>query len=280
MGLQVAAQLYTVRKYTQTVSGIAQAIGRVRAMGYRAVQCSGMGPIAAGELRKILADEGVICCSTHEPFERLRDEGAAVLEKHTELGCKYTAIGSMPEAYRNREGYARFAGELTEIAGRLGEGGLAVGYHNHDFEFEKFGGKTGMEILIEGCGPAVHFEMDTYWVQAGGGDPAQWIRRVKGRAPLVHLKDMVWGVDEGWANSLTRNEGESEESFVARRAAARQPRGIMSEVGEGNLNWRGILEACAEAGVEWHIVEQDYCRGGEFEALGVSFRNLLRMGGR
>jgi len=49
--------------------------------------------------------------------------------------------------------------------------------------------------------------------QFGGGDPAQWIRKLRGRVPLVYLKDM--GIREG--------------------------KQIFMEVGEGNLNWEEIL---------------------------------------
>jgi len=53
---------------------------------------------------------------------------------------------------------------------------------------------------------------------------------------------------------------------------------LMAEVGEGNLNWPGILEACHEAGVKWYIVEQDICQRDPFESLKISFDNLEGMG--
>ena len=53
---------------------------------------------------------------------------------------------------------------------------------------------------------------------------------------------------------------------------------IMAEVGEGNLNWPRILDACKESGVEWYIVEQDECERDPFESLAVSLRNLKAMG--
>jgi len=133
----------------------------------------------------------------------------------------------------------------------LAEAGFVFVYHNHSFEFQKFDGKTGLEILYEESDPQVFFsEIDTYWVQHGGGDPADWIRRLKGRAPVVHFKDMVMGKD-----------GQ-----------------MMAEVGEGNLNWPAIIEACDYAGVEWLIVEQDICQRDPFESLGISLKNLKAMG--
>ena len=73
---------------------------------------------------------------------------------------------------------------------------------------------------------------------------------MKGRAPLVHFKDMV--------------------------VFGGKP--IMAEVGEGNLNWPAIIEACKEADVQWYLVEQDTCQRDPFESMAISFRNLKAMG--
>ena len=64
---QVAAQLYTLRDHLKTPEDIARSLKKVRAIGYQAVQVSGMGPIGEAELLKILANEGLTCCATHEP---------------------------------------------------------------------------------------------------------------------------------------------------------------------------------------------------------------------
>jgi sugar phosphate isomerase/epimerase len=157
----------------------------------------------------------------------------------------------MPAAYRNREGYYQFAREASQVARPFVEAGLTFGYHNHSFELEKFDGRTGLAILYEESDPdVVTSEIDTYWLQHGGADPAQWIRRLMGRAPLVHLKDMA--------------------------VQANTP--IMAEVGEGNMNWEAILDACRDAGVAWYIVEQDICQRDPFESLGISLSNLRGMG--
>ena len=190
-------------------------------------------------------------CATHVSYERLRDETAAVVEEHRLWNCTHVAIGGLPAGYRSAEGYHRFAHDASQVAHRLTEGGLTFGYHNHSFELEKFDGRTGLEILYAESDPQVFTsEIDTYWLQHGGADPAQWLRRLRGRAPLVHLKDMA----------VTDNTP------------------IMAEVGEGNMNWESILAACQDAGVLWYIVEQDVCQRDPFESLGISLRNLRAMG--
>jgi len=250
-GSVIAAQLYTVREFTKTPPDIIETMKKVAAIGYEAVQLSAVGPMDPAELRKVCDGEGLKVCATHIGYQQMADDPQAVIDLHATYGCPYAGIGGLPGEYRNAEGFAKFAHEASETARKLAEGGLKFVYHNHNFELEKFGDRTGLQILYEDSDPDVFLsEIDTYWIQAGGGSPATWIRTLKGRAPCVHLKDMTMqGRDQ-----------------------------IMAEVGEGNLDWPAILDACREAGTEWYIVEQDTCQRDPFESLAISLRNLKAMG--
>ncbi|MDO8588731.1 MAG: sugar phosphate isomerase/epimerase [Armatimonadota bacterium] len=249
---RIAAQMYTLREFTQTPADIASTMKKVKAMGYDSVQLSALGPIETAELKRILDGEGLSVCATHTSFQRMRDETDSVIEEHKLLGCRYAAIGGLPAEYRSEGGYSRFAKEASAVAKRLAQGGLVFGYHNHSFELERFGRRTGLDILYSES-DAQYFtaEIDTYWVQHGGGDPAEWIRKVSGRIPLLHLKDMT-------VNAEMQQ--------------------LMAEVGEGNLNWPAILDAARQSGVVWYIIEQDTCQRDPFESLAISLRNLREMG--
>jgi len=250
---RIAAQLYTVRKFTQTPADVAETFRKVRAIGYEAAQVSAFGPIEPAELRRVADDAGVQIVVTHTAFNRLRDDLDGVIEEHRTIACEHVAIGSMPGEMRNGEdGFHAFAVWANHVGARLREAGLDFHYHNHAFEMERFGGRTGFDILIGETDPAnLGFELDTYWIQAGGGDPAVWIEKVAGRVPLLHVKDMV---------------------------GAPENKGAFAEIGEGNLNWPAIVKAARAAGVEWHIVEQDTCKGDPFDSLKISLDNLRAMG--
>ena len=250
----IGAQLYTLREFTQTPAGIAETFRKVKAMGYDAVQKSAFGPIDPAELRKLADNAGLAIVATHVGFEPLQTGIQAMIDEHRTIGCPHVAIGGLPQEYRSEDGYHRFAAEASEVGRKLKDAGLTFSYHNHSFELEKFGGKLALGILMDESDPeALSFEIDTYWIQHGGGDPAQWIRKAtaNGRAmPLVHFKDMC--IVEG--------------------------RQTMAEVGEGNLNWPAILDACRDAKVLWHLVEQDTCQTDPFDCLATSLRNLKAMG--
>lgn len=127
---------------------------------------------------------------------------------------------------------ADFIADFVPVAEKIEKAGFRFTYHNHDFEWEKFEGKRMIEFLIDEF-PNLLFVLDTYWVQAAGGDPAAWLAKLGGKIPVIHFKDMAW-----WRGQ--------------RR---------MAEVMEGNLNWPAIFDVCVPAGVEYAFVEQDDCNG-------------------
>jgi sugar phosphate isomerase/epimerase len=249
----LGAQLYTVRSCTQNAAGIAETLRKVAEIGYTEVQISGFGPVDAKEVAALASEAGLSVVSSHTSWQRFRSDLDGVIRDHRLWGCRHPAIGGLPGEYLGPDGLTRFADELVPIARRLAEEGMDFSYHNHNHELARYDGKPWLERLYELAGPDVlKVEIDTYWIQAGGGDPAAWVRRYPGRQPLLHLKDMV----------VTPQR---EQRFA--------------EVGEGNLNWPAILEAAEQSGVRHLLVEQDDCYGRDpFESLAISYRNLRRMG--
>jgi sugar phosphate isomerase/epimerase len=267
----LGAQLYTLREYLKIPSDIAKTLARVRKMGYEAVQCSGLGPIETRELARILDGEGLACVVTHRPFEEFKNIDAA-LEYHGLLKCRYGAIGGFGWNNESAAQWRRFAIDFSATAKTLAARGLFLGYHNHSHELARLvespvvpapavaklpaGGLAGvpatpLQLLIDSCDRTVWFEIDTYWIQHGGGDPALWIDKVAGRIPCVHLKDMT---------------------------VTPQRQQKMCEVGAGNLNWPRILDACRRAQVQWYLVERDDGDLDPFDSLQLSLNNLRAMG--
>ena len=93
------------------------------------------------------------------------------------------------------------------------------------------------------------FILDTYWLQYGGVNPAEYIRRVAGRMKVCHFKD-----DAVIDNTPT-----------------------FAEIGCGNLNLREAYHACRESGVQYIAIEQDTCPRDPFDCLRVSLENLNKI---
>ncbi len=246
---QVGAQLYTVRDFIQEPAQIARSLQKIRAIGYQAVQVSGMGAIEEAELVRMCAGEGLTICATHEPTAKILDEPERVAERLHHLGCKYTAVpfpggldaSSVPNVLD-------FAHRMDKAGSVLHQAGCTLMYHNHAMEFVRLNNKTILEHFYDSTSPEnLAGEIDTYWVQFGGGDPVAWCRKLKNRLPVIHLKDYAF-------------TPENKPAFA--------------EIGHGNLNIPAIIEAAEGSGCKWFVVEQDTTPGDPFDSLRLSFEFL------
>ncbi|MFH0953783.1 MAG: sugar phosphate isomerase/epimerase [Verrucomicrobiota bacterium] len=252
---QIACQLYTVRDHLKTPRDIAASLKRVRAIGYEAVQVSCLGPIADDELAKILRGEGLTCCGTHEDGARLLSDPGSLVDRLRKLDC---GITTYPWPGDTRFGslidVRSFALKLNAAGKILHEAGITFCYHNHHMEFRRVGGRAVLEVIYTETDPRyLQAELDTYWIQFGGGDPEDWCRWMKDRLVNLHMKDYGIGPD----NQV-----------------------VFAEVGSGNLDWPSIVSAAQDSGCRWFIVEQDTCPGDPFDSLKQSYdfvrKNLCR----
>mgnify|MGYP000188548592 FL=1 len=246
--IPVALQLYTVRD--ETAKDFVGTLRKVAEIGYAGVEFAGTGGLSASELKKILDDLGLKPAGSHVGIDQLKNNLEAVIDYNLELGNKYVVCPAIPEEMRrDAEAWRETARLLSEIGAKCAEKGLVLCYHNHAFEFQKFDGVYGYDILFESSDPRyLKAEIDVFWVKFGGEDPAEYIRRYSDRCVLVHLKDM----------------GEDGRTF--------------KEVGEGIIDFKPIFEACEAGRVEWYIVEQDVCQRPSLESARISFENLKRWG--
>jgi len=250
----LAAQVYTIRDFIKEADAFAQSMIRLRAIGYVGVQLDleHHPDLPATVIQRACADAGLTICISHFDYDLFETDVDAIIERQQIWQCDQSAIVAMPRRYQEEgaDGYRRFAADASAIGERLAAAGITLSYHNHSFEFVRFGAQTGLEILYAESDPRyLHAELDSYWIQHGGGDPAAWIRRMAGRMGVVHYKDM-----------------------------AMLPNGqqTFAEVGEGNLNWPAIVEATVESAVPWIVVEQDRCQRDPFESLAMSYHYLQR----
>ena len=110
--MQVGAQTYTIREYTQTESGFRDAMRQLAQIGYRTVQLSAVGQIAPQTMREICDENGLTIVLTHTDPERMLVNPEDVIADHDVLGCRLIGIGSMPPRYRTAEGVRRFAADF------------------------------------------------------------------------------------------------------------------------------------------------------------------------
>lgn len=189
-----------------------------------------------------------------------------IIDVNQRLGITYVRDSLIPKTcINNEQGYYDAAKDLNHYGKLLLDAGIKLYYHNHHFEFEKFGQKTGFEILIEECDPKyVGFELDVHWIQRAGQDPIVWIKRLSGQTDLVHLKDY----------RIVFPEGEPTPEIFHKEQCIQ-----FAEIGEGNLDMPAIIHASLDSGALYLPIEQDSCYGRDpFDSLKLSVANIRKMG--
>ena len=247
--MKIGAQMFTTRQTCQDLQGFADTLSRIADIGYKTVQVSGTCPFEAEWLKAQLQRTGLQCVLTHTPSKHLPEELDQVITDHNVFRCDYIGLGFWAFDPERDMSYDKFMQTWPAVAKKICDSGKYFMYHNHDREFIKRDGKPILQHLAEEI-PAeiMGFTLDTFWVQAGGGDPAQWLEKLAGRIPCIHLKDYAYGRS-------------------------------MSVVGEGNINFDRVFAKAEQGGTKYMLVEQDDCHGEDpIECLRRSYLYLKACG--
>lgn len=245
--MQIGAQFFTLRDFCKDTDSFAESLKKVADIGYKTVQISGTCQYEPEWLKGELEKNGLECVLTHIPADKLQNDPAKVTKDHDVFNCKYVGLGSF--GFNEEKNIDDFIRIYKPVTSTLKQAGKYFMYHNHDGEFKKFNGKIVLENLAEAFSPdEMGFTLDTFWVQAGGGDPAQWIEKLSSRVPCIHLKDYAYGRK-------------------------------MAVIGEGNINFDRVFEKAESAGTKYMLVEQDDCNGeNPFDCLKRSYEFLKSRG--
>lgn len=250
--MEIGAQLYTVRDFCKNLNDFAETLKKIADIGYTNVQISGTCDFEAAWLKNELEKNSLKCVLTHTLADKLKEDSAKVAKDHEVFGCEYVGLGwydfrEDDDTYCLKE----FFDTYTDVARILKDNGKYFMFHNHDGEFKRYKDKIVIDWLAETIPESdMGFTLDTYWIQAGGADPAYWIEKFSGRVPCIHLKDFAFGRK-------------------------------MSVIGEGNINFDRVFKKAEAAGTKYMLVEQDDCNGEDpFVCLKRSYENLRAYGFR
>lgn len=164
-------------------------------------------------------------CNTKENFERKAAEAK-------EVGLRYL-IEPWIGPQKTLDDYKKQADRFNKLGEICKKNEMKFAYHNHGYSFTKLEGQYPQDILMQGTNAEnVDFEMDIYWVVVPNEDPVAWLQKYPNRFKLCHVKDRL----------KTAAPGEEDAS---------------TEVGKGSIDYKKILRAAKENGMEYYIVEQE-----------------------
>jgi sugar phosphate isomerase/epimerase len=249
----LGVQLYTVR--TVIENDLPGTLAAIRKIGYRTVETYvAEYKMGAKDLRQAILDAGLTVPSAHFSY----DDFEPKLDYAKELGAEYVVCASIPKNIANSvDGYKRGSDQYNAWAAKAKSMGLKFGFHNHNGEFQDFGGVTGFDVLMKSTDPAlVEWQMDCYWVAQAGHDPVAMFRQYGKRIQSLHLKDRKPNVP------TSVETGPASAHFT--------------EVGNGTLDWPAILALADKFHIPYMYVEQDQTERPPLESLEISYTNLVK----
>jgi sugar phosphate isomerase/epimerase len=238
-------------------------MNRVRQIGYDAIETPVLPGFSREEFKALMEEAGLkVVTGARAPYPDIAgSDFKDKIEDCKALGSRNVMVPCMPSlVLGNPVELKKFVRNLNNAGKIFRDEGIHLSYHNHAVDFSKVGGKTILEQIVEGTDERyVSFEPDTHWLQAGGGHVITWLKKLKGRMYIVHFKD--YGIDQY-----------SDHTFLECTHK------IFAEIGEGNLNWPGIIKECHDQGIQWCAVEQDRVQRPGYEAIALSLKNLKAFG--
>jgi sugar phosphate isomerase/epimerase len=235
----IGLQLYTLRE--QLPKDVHGVMAKVAEAGYKEVETFGYSlkdkfwGLDPKSFKNLLTEHGLTAPSGHYEMEKFIIDGnqeglKTYIEAANIIGSEYITVPHLSENVRKSlDDYKKIAAKLNEASAICKASGLKLAYHNHNFEFVKFGDTTGYDIFLKETDPkAVEFELDLYWVVRSGNDPVKLFQENPGRFTMWHVKDM----DK--ANHT-----------------------INTEVGSGTIDFKTIYKNAKLAGLKHLIVEQE-----------------------
>ena len=237
LGLPIGCQTWPVR---QTIGkDLDGTLKELSGWGFERIEmCSpagyaqmGFGPLAPmppAELRDKIHAAGLGCESCHFGFGELREHLDERLAFAKELGLKQMIIATfgVPKDGKVAD-WMHAVDEANKLGERTQKAGIQLGFHNHDFEFQKIDGDLVYDKLMAEFDPQLVKMQFQVSVVRLGYQAADYFEKYPGRFISIHLQD--------WSPT--------EKKDVA--------------IGQGVVDWKRLFAAARKSGAKNYFVDTD-----------------------
>jgi len=244
LGLPIGSQTWPHRQMIKdgNFAGLAKALADI---GVESVEmCSPIGyndfaMLSDGkQVRRILADHGLTCVSSHFSMKELREKQSASIAWAKDVGITQMITASLGAGNApTMDDVKRAADEYNAIAAVAAGAGIQQGLHNEGFEVSMVDGRRTYDVLMGLLDPRLvkfQFQMSTI---SQGFVAHEYFTKYPGRFYSMHIQDI--------------------DLNAPLPAGARgQGRGTQVAVGKGSIDWVKTFTAAKTGGVRNYFVEQ------------------------
>jgi sugar phosphate isomerase/epimerase len=230
-------QTYTFRR--SMGNDPAKVLDTIKMMGFTEIE-GGSGRMHPADFKKLCDERGINIPSTGAGYDDLINKLDSVIWRAKILGAKYVMCAWIPHANNvfTLENAKKAVEDFNRAGKILKENGLTFCYHAHGYEFQPYEDGTLLDYLFKNTNPEyVSYQMDIFWIQFGGGDPAALLKKYGNRWKLMHVKDMRKGTKKD-LTGLT-----SVENDVA--------------LGTGELDLPAIFKEAKRVGIKHYFIEDE-----------------------
>jgi sugar phosphate isomerase/epimerase len=230
----IGLALYTVRDVLKDPAKVKDTIKQLVDWGYTEFEAFGYSNgnlfgMTSKDFNDYVKSLGARVTSGHYGIDVVNGDWAKAVADAKDAGQDFMVLPWIDEKNRNAEGYKKVIEDVNKAAVVTKAAGIKMQYHNHAFEFDKIGDKTGFDLLLEGLDPnLVSIELDLYWAVRAGANPEELFMKYPGRFEQWHVKDM----DKA---DPTKN----------------------ADVGSGSIDFKKIFMHAEHAGLKHWYVEHD-----------------------
>jgi len=253
----LGVQTYTFRRSIGTDP--AKVLDTIKMMGFTEIEGGGSGRMTPEEFKKLCDERKISIPSTGANYDQLVRAPDSVVLRAKALGCKYVMCAWIPhdDGVLTFENAKKAAEDFNKAGKILKKNGLIFCYHAHGYEFQPYENGTLLDYIFKNTNPEyVSFEMDIFWIQFGGGNPAALLKKYGNRWKLVHLKDMRKGIKKDLTGQT------STENDVA--------------FGTGELDIPSILKEAKKIGIKHYFIEDESSNIIEQLPISIAYLKSLK----
>lgn len=200
------------------------------------------------ELKKMMDELGI--CHPSKHFNVSDDVHREIDRLHI-IGGEYLALAS--DFFKSRDDVLKHCEAYNETGKLCKENGIRYIYHNHAHEFQKFEGRSALELLVENTDPEyVNFEIDTMWVYRGGEAPVEILKQFGDRVKMLHVDDF----HPKYMEHRSFFDGLPQNPVIDGAFMGKYNIDVATDIGTGVMDIQSVLDAAARyCDVEYGFIE-------------------------